>query len=586
MPLSGGSVPVSAAAAAVDSSLSKLYVYGGLDVDGTSLSPAAAVLDAPSRSWAAPWTGGAVVTDLPTASRSAHAAAAYSDACYDGDGATDATSPCMVRFGGSNDGVSTLALHSAVSAAGDVGVQDFARPATDLQGAVLAAHGTDFMLFGGEDAGGMRFSDTYVLSTAPATLDRPEPEEVQGWQPSASSTSSNGAPFRGADRSKAFGSSTEVRTSYVGPAWFRADLHSPRTVRSLVLWMPQYWKRLSMGVKVFVGDNSTNPTANHLCPGDGTGAAGEYAQNRSPTSDDPKLTVLCSARGRFVFVYRPYVPGVYSFLIFSELQVFADPLPLVSMHGDVTASSVASAGAPATWAVDGLASSVFATAVGDPSTPWVRVDLGRELAVQGVRLWTPSELSGPMTVWAGANGAGFSEPGNTRCTWGNVHTGKNRFAAVNCPVSAQYVFVALADYEPTSGRQLQLAEVEVWAEPATRNARNLARAPSASVVVNDGANAPGVDAALLVDGDNDLTASACVSSSLLQGAAVTLDMGAVSDLEWLRLWYNTDSMGRVCAVAEGRRLVERQQPGRHRRPQQRPRQPRQRHTKHLKFARL
>jgi len=227
-----------------------------------------------------------------------------------------------------------------------------------------------------------------VLSASAA-----DPLLSQGRPVLASSTENGGTPAANAVDGNP---GTRWSSAFSDPQWIRVDLGSSATISRVVLtWEGAYARAFTIQTSA----DGTAWTTVHTTTA-GTGGTQDLA---------------VTGAGRYVRLYATaratqYGVSLWEFQVYGSTGGGGCGTANAAQGRPATASSVQSAGFPATAAVDGNPGTRWSSAAADPQ--WLRVDLGSSQAICGVTL-----------VWEAAYATAFqvqTSPDGT--VWTTVHT--------------------------------------------------------------------------------------------------------------------------------------------------------------------
>jgi hypothetical protein len=239
----------------------------------------------------------------------------------------------------------------------------------------------------------LRFALSATVLIAAATAVSPAPAAAapslisQGKPATASSTENAATPASAAVDGNA---GTRWASAFSDPQWLQVDLGGRATVSQVVLsWEAAY----ARAFQVQVSDNASTWTTVYSTT---TGTGGTQ-------------TLQVSGTGRYVRVFGTARATAYGYSLW-EFQVIGEFVTTgctsnVALNRPAAASSTESATTPASAAVDGNASTRWASAFSDPQ--WLRVDLGATTAVcQVVLNWEAAyatafqvQVSNDATNW-------------------------------------------------------------------------------------------------------------------------------------------------------------------------------------------
>ncbi len=317
-----------------------------------------------------------------------------------------------------------------------------------------------------------------------------DPLLSQGRPATASSTESAGTPASAAVDGNP---GTRWSSAFSDPQWIRVDLGSTATISRVVLtWEGAYARAFTIQTSA----DGTAWTTVHTTTA-GTGGTQDLAV--TGTGRYVRLHATARATGWGV--------SLWEFQVYGTTGSGGCGTANAAQGRPATASSVQSAGFPATAAVDGNPGTRWSSAAADPQ--WLRVDLGTSQAICGVTL-----------VWEAAYATAFqvqTSPDGT--AWTTVHTatgGTGGTQALSVSGTGRYVRMLGTQRATPYGYSLWEFQVHTGAghPPPSPVARARPRAPSTSP-------SPGGPEVLLSYGK-----PAFASSSQNDGALLRLPAGA------------------------------------------------------------
>jgi YD repeat-containing protein len=306
-----------------------------------------------------------------------------------------------------------------------------------------------------------------------------------------------------------------THTGLDAQAWWQVDLGGPQSVQSVEVWnrTDSFGDRLT-NFKVLLLDSNQAVVATTIVPG----------QAGTPSA------VAISGTARYVKVQ---LVGS-NYLSLAEVKVWGIPPTNLALNKTAIQSSDPGWGGPASKAVDGNTDGNWAngsvTHTGLDAQAWWQVDLGGPQSVQSVEVWNRTDsfgdrlsnfnvllLDSNQAVVASATVSGQAGTPSTVAVSG----------------SARYVKVQL-----NGTNYLSLAEVKVWAAPATPPS-NLALNKPATQSSDPGWGGP---ASKAVDGniDGDWAHASVSHTDLNPQAWWQVDLGSPQSIQTVDVFNRTD----------------------------------------------